>query len=205
MRRLPERESRRKRTIRRARESNARVERAMPEREPLGVSLNHRHRQPCAAIEALGVPELPQRQVDADVGAMGRQPAPALAAPQPISRTRRPATSPSSCASPSSSPSGPQMNLTSPRNSPCSAWYASAAPSHQRRLARVVSPAPATRLVTCDASIGAVAGPGRWDPLDAGCVERDLPPGHSGLTAPAVCVWSRSGLRRALSTREGLR
>ena len=44
------------------------------------------------------------------------------AAPQPISSTSRPATSPRMCTEASSTPSGDQMKPTSLRKSPCSAW-----------------------------------------------------------------------------------
>ena len=89
--------------------------------------------RPAAAADAQGVLQLPVRR---GRGRPGGRPGAASqrehwAAPAPISRTSgafRSAAGPSSPASASSRPSGPQTKRSSPRKAPCSAWYSSALP-----------------------------------------------------------------------------
>ena len=87
-----------------------------------------------ARRQARGGDRVDQRQAAVDVAgehlrdgrddgrAAGRPQREHWPAPQPISRTTRPATGPSSRTSASRVPSGHQTNSTSPSKSPCSRW-----------------------------------------------------------------------------------
>ena len=78
---------------------------------------------PVARFSSAARASIPAGEVQRDdVGARAAAASASTGAePQPISSTRRPATSPSRCASASRSPSGHHRKSASPRSAPCSA------------------------------------------------------------------------------------
>ena len=119
----------------RAERGEHQVEATVAERERERVGLHQRRRHAAAALPAAACRSIPADgpspprtrpgwSASVPGGAAAAQfqyPGAAHVAQQPYSASR--------------SPSGHHRRSTSPKNSPCSAWYASASLSHQRRLA----------------------------------------------------------------------